>query len=300
MASYLNSRSLLPILCVALAISMPLKIRGGEIAVYWGQGDDGSEGTLAQTCQTGKYRYVIISFLFQFGYGQPPALDLAGHCDPPSGGCAGLSNDVRACQSNGVKVLLAIGGGAGNYGLASADEAQQLADYLWNNFLGGQSTSRPLGDASLDGVDFDIEQGSGAYYAQLGQSLKNFGQPVLLSAAPQCPYPDQFLGSAIDAGVFDFVWVQFYNNPPCQYSNGDDSGLRGAWFNNWANIPTGKLFLGLPASQDAAGGGFIPPEALISQVLPAIKSSSKYGGIMLWSKKYDDVSGYSAAVIGSV
>ena len=189
----------------------------------------------------------------------------------------------------------------GSYDLSSPDDAQQVADYLWNNFLGGQSGSRPLGDASLDGIDFDIEQGSGQYYEELGRSLKGFGQTVLLSAAPQCPFPDRLLGSAISSGIFDFVWVQFYNNLQCQYANGDASGLIAAWQNNWASVPAGKVFLGLPASPDAApSGGFIPPPALISEVLPTISSSPKYGGVMLWSKQYDDVTGYSAAIRGSV
>ena len=50
------------------------------------------------------------------------------------------------------------------------------------------------------------------------------------------------------------------------------------------DIPATKIFLGLPATPAAAGSGFIPACDLTSQVLPAIKDSSKYGGVMLWSK----------------
>ncbi|KAK6777338.1 hypothetical protein RDI58_024055 [Solanum bulbocastanum] len=38
--------------------------------------------------------------------------------------------------------------------------AREVATYLWNNFLGGKSSSRPLGDAVLDGTDLDIEGGT--------------------------------------------------------------------------------------------------------------------------------------------
>ncbi|XVF50922.1 hypothetical protein PTKIN_Ptkin04bG0142500 [Pterospermum kingtungense] len=53
-----------------------------------------------------------------------------------------------------------------------------------------------------------------------------------------------------------------------------------------------KLFLGVPA----AGSGYIPPSVLTSKILPVIKKSRKYGGVMLWNGYYDKVHGYSAAI----
>lgn len=107
----------------------------GGIAIYWGQ--SGKEGSLADTCATGRYQFVNVAFLSTFGNGQTPTINLAGHCDPSSNGCTGLSSDIQACQGQGIKVMLSIGGGAGSYYLASSDDAKQVADYLWNNFLGG-------------------------------------------------------------------------------------------------------------------------------------------------------------------
>ncbi|PKA55755.1 Acidic endochitinase [Apostasia shenzhenica] len=141
--------------------------QAGKIAVYWGQNDD--ESTLADTCASGDYAYVILAFLSVFGNGQNPQLNLAGHCDPSSNGCTGLSSDIETCQAQGVNVILSIGGGAGSYILASQDDARQVATYIWNNYLGGQSPSRPLGDAVLDGVDFDIEGGSPDHYDDLAR-----------------------------------------------------------------------------------------------------------------------------------
>ncbi|KAG2544242.1 hypothetical protein PVAP13_9NG837150 [Panicum virgatum] len=74
-----------------------------------------------------------------------------------SNACTNLTTDITFCQSKGVKVMLSIGGCAGGYSLNSQQDAFQLAQYIWNNFLGGHSNKRPLGDAVLDGVDFDIE-----------------------------------------------------------------------------------------------------------------------------------------------
>jgi hypothetical protein len=65
---------------------------------------------------------VDIAFLYTFGSGRVPRIDLAG-----------------------------------SYFLASSEDARIVATYLWNNFLGGHSSTRPLGDAVLDVIDFDIE-----------------------------------------------------------------------------------------------------------------------------------------------
>nr|DAD45703.1 TPA_asm: hypothetical protein HUJ06_003933 [Nelumbo nucifera] len=289
------ARPVVVLLSVVL-FSLVLRSQAGGIAVYWGQ--NGGEGSLGDTCATGNYQFVNIAFLVAFGNGQTPQLNLAGHCDPTSNGCTGLSSDIKACQSQGIKVLLSLGGGAGSYSLSSADDAQQVANYLWNNFLGGQSDSRPLGDAVLDGIDFDIEGGTTQHWDELAKALNGFGSKVYLSAAPQCPYPDAWLNGAIQTGLFDYVWVQFYNNPPCQYAGSADN-LISAW-NQWtSSVPNSQIFLGLPADSSAApSGGYIPPDTLVSQVLPSIRSSSNYGGVMLWSKFYDN--GYSSSIKNSV
>ena len=109
----------------------------GGIAIYWGQ--NGNEGTLSQTCATGKYSIVNIAFLNIFGNGQTPQINLAGHCNPAFNTCTVVSDGIRSCQSRGIKVMLSIGGGIGRYSLSSAMDAKNVADYLWNNFLGGKS-----------------------------------------------------------------------------------------------------------------------------------------------------------------
>lgn len=292
-----SSTSLLLMLLGALVIGS----HGGSIAIYWGQ--NGNEGTLADTCGTGNYEFVNLAFLSTFGNGQTPQINLAGHCDPYSNGCTGLSDDIRSCQGQGVKVMLSIGGAAGSYYLASADDAREVAKYLWNNYLGGQSSSRPLGDARLDGIDFDIEGGTSLHWDDLARDLSAYsskGKKVYLTAAPQCPFPDAWVGGALKTGLFDFVWVQFYNNPPCQYSSGEVANLEDAWKQWISSIHATKIFLGLPAAPEAAGSGFIPTGDLTSEVLPLLKNTNKYGGVMLWSKYYDDQTGYSSAIKNDV
>ncbi|XVE80146.1 hypothetical protein DITRI_Ditri14bG0115900 [Diplodiscus trichospermus] len=276
-------------------------IDAGSIAIYWGQ--NGNEGTLAETCATGNYDHVNIALLPTFGNGQIPMINLAGYCDPHSNGCTSLSSDIKSCQEKGIKVMLSIGGGAGSYYLASSKDARQVATYLWNNFLGGKSSTRPLGYAVLDGIDFDIEGGTNKHWDDLARYLSRYskhGKKVYLTAAPQCPFPDAWVGGALKTGLFDNVWVQFYNNPPCQYTPGDIEKLEDAWKQWITDVPATKIFLGLPASPEAAGSGFIPISNLTSQVLPSIKGSAKYGGVMLWSKYYDDHTGYSSATKNDV
>ncbi|KAE8797865.1 hevamine-A-like [Hordeum vulgare] len=212
MASDLFLAALL--ISVASLAGLAAGARAGGIAIYWGQ--NGNEGTLAQTCASGNYKFVNVAFLYTFGKGQAPLLNLAGHCDPAtSGSCTFVGADVRSCQRLGIRLV---------------------ARYLWENYLGGTSASRPLGDAVLDGVDFDIES-AGARTGRPARELKKYSgkgrehKKVYLAAAPQCPFPDASLGGlggALGTGLFDYVWVQFYNNPPCQYTTDSGVGQPGA------------------------------------------------------------------------
>lgn len=289
-----------PFLAFLLLIALFTASQAGDIVVYWGQ--NAGEGKLIDTCSTGKYRIVNLAFLSAFGNFKKPELNLAGHCTPSTGDCQKLTNSIRSCQSQGIKVLLSIGGGTRSYSLSSPDDARNVADYLWDHFLGGHADFRPLGDAVLDGIDFDIETGE-PHYVALAKRLSERsqgGQKVYLAAAPQCPFPDKKLNGALSTGLFDYVWIQFYNNPQCEYNTDNPNTFKGSWTQWLQSIPAQKFFVGLPASKAAAGNGYIPKEVLISQVLPFVKSSSKYGGIMLWDRFHDLKSGYSDTVKGSV
>ncbi|KAK6233504.1 hypothetical protein QUC31_005910 [Theobroma cacao] len=278
-----------------VAVALSKTSYAAFISTYWGQ--NLYEGTLKEACDTGIYEIINIAFLNVFGGGQTPSMNLAGHCDPPSGTCVIFGEQIRYCQGLGIKVLLSLGGAIGNYYLTSKDDAQSVADYLWETFLQGRTSPGPLGDATLDGIDFDIEGASNLYYDDLARFLKEKSESVYLAAAPQCIFPDYHLGAAIDTGLFDTVWVQFYNNPPCQYHDGNADDLLRSW-NQWdTSINVTHLFMGLPASDDAApSGGHIPADKLKSDVLPVIKKSAKYGGIMLWNRYYDKLSGYGASI----
>ncbi|KAF6147773.1 hypothetical protein GIB67_006746 [Kingdonia uniflora] len=134
-----------------LLLSLVVACNAGGIAIYWGQ--NGNEGTLAETCVTGNYAFVNVAFLPIFGNGQTPVLNLAGHCDPSINGCTGLSSDIKACQAN-------------------------------------------------------------LHWDDLARYLKGYnkrGKKVYLTAAPQCPFPDAWIGDALKTGFFDYVWVHIWD-----------------------------------------------------------------------------------------
>ncbi|KAG6804802.1 hypothetical protein H0H93_006664, partial [Arthromyces matolae] len=73
-------------------------------------------------------------------------------------------------------------------------------------------STRPFGTAVLDGIDLDIESGNSKYYDSFINQLRSHtdaaSKTYYLTAAPQCPYPDEFVGEALNAVAFDAVYVQ--------------------------------------------------------------------------------------------
>jgi chitinase len=83
-----------------------------------------------------------------------------------------LLSDIKTCQAKGKKIILALGGAAGSYGFTSDSQASGFADTLWNTFGAGNSSTRPFGDAVVDGFDLDIEGGSATGYAAMINQLR--------------------------------------------------------------------------------------------------------------------------------
>ncbi|GLJ32422.1 hypothetical protein SUGI_0652390 [Cryptomeria japonica] len=104
-----------------------------------------------------------------------------------------------------VKGLPSLGGGAGNYYLRNIIDAQNVASYLWDNYLGGHSNSRPLGDVVLDGIDLGIEGGTTEHWVSLVMYIMGYrgGKKVYVTAAPQCPFLDAYLGTSLMMSLFD-------------------------------------------------------------------------------------------------
>lgn len=138
-----------------------------KLVVYWGA--KLNTVSLDTVCSDPSYDIVNISFLsYFFAEGQFPRLaipslngssaaqKLAGAISLQDG--TSLIPAIQKCQANGKLVLLSMGGAAGyaDVRLSSNDQGAQVADTIWNLFLGGTKKPeiRPFGNVILDGVDF--------------------------------------------------------------------------------------------------------------------------------------------------
>ncbi|KAF8924106.1 glycoside hydrolase family 18 protein [Dissophora ornata] len=280
-----------------------------NVVNYWGQNSvssvGGTETDLVNYCQDDTVDVFVVAFVYQI-QNNMPVLNLANHCgDTFSNGllnCPKVGQDIKACQANGKKVIISVGGATGAYSLPDAASGQAFADNMWDTFLGGSSSTRPFGDAIVDGVDLDLESGSNAGYVQFiaslrtkfaAQSSKNY----YITSAPQCPYPDQATQAALASSWFDMVWVQFYNNYCGVQSYGTGNFNFDTW-NNWAtSVSLNKdvrILLGVPGGPGGAGSGVISASTL-NTILNGIKSYSNFGGVMMWDAGIAQQSGLAAS-----
>ncbi|KAG9321213.1 hypothetical protein KVV02_002125 [Mortierella alpina] len=303
-------------LCLNALLSAALILSAGAFNIhlddnlvnYWGQNSYGASGgdmrlwqkPLADYCQNSDGEDVLVlAFLHVFNSAQRglPRMDLSNQCNPTSVfpgtsllHCPQTGAGVKLCQSKGKAVILSLGGAAGAYGFSDDAEAKDFAHMIWNLFLGGSSTTRPLDDAVLDGVDLDIEGGSTAGYTAFVSELRSLyatdpKKQYYISAAPQCPFPDAYLGVTLQSAWVDMVFVQYYNNFCGTQSFGSPNFNFEQW-DTWAKTVSVnkavKIYLGVPASRTAANAGYVAPERLHA-IMDAVRCKySSFGGVMMW------------------
>ncbi|CAL5871604.1 uncharacterized protein PFLUO_LOCUS5857 [Penicillium psychrofluorescens] len=214
--------------------------------------------------------------------------------------CEQLASAIDTCKANGVKVILSLGGAFGAYSLLSQEESESIGQNLWEAYghTNINSVPRPFGDTFVNGWDFDIETSSGnQYYPYLINKLRsNFkSDPTntyYITGAPQCPIPEPYMQDMITNSKFDYLWVQFYNNPSCSITgvvNYVD------WVQNIANTSSAnaKIFLGVPASPLAATGTSSGAQYYVTlrDLTALVRRYSRYnafGGVMMWSAGFSD------------
>ncbi|KAF9354064.1 Chitinase 1 [Mortierella sp. AD094] len=275
---------------------------------YWGQNSYGASGgdmrlwqkPLSEYCQDGESEDVIaLAFLHVFNSATRslPQMDLSNQCSPSKAfpgtslrHCPKTGAGIKLCQSKGKAIILSLGGAAGAYGFSNDAEAKDFAHMIWNLFLGGSSAARPFDDAVLDGVDLDIEGGSSLGYPVFIAELRSLfatdpHKPYYISAAPQCPFPDAYLGATLQTAWVDMVFVQFYNNYCGNQAYGTFNFNFEQW-DTWAKTTSinknVKIYLGVPASKTATNAGYVTPERL-REIVDTIRCRySSFGGVMLW------------------
>lgn len=285
-----------------------------QSVVYWGQGRQ--ERDLSAYCEPSSgIDIVVLAFIYQWGNGQTipsgiigPTCYISPQGQPQN--CEALISSIKKCQSNGIKVILSLGGAVGSYSLSSVSEAEEIGQNLWDVYGNpAQKTSpRPFGDdIFVNGWDFDIEHnlGSSQYYSPLIKKLRsNFASDpshtYYITGAPQCPIPEPNMGIIIESAKFDYLFVQFYNNNnytvPCALPFNGNAPFN---YNNWTSFIStteskdAKLFIGVPASKLASNGNesgatyYITPEQL-AQLVGEYKSKTDFGGVMMWDAAQSD------------
>ncbi|KAJ2725423.1 Chitinase 2 [Coemansia sp. Benny D115] len=272
---------------------------------YYGQNSAGNQQTLRSYCQDSTEDLIVLAFMNGF---PNILLNFANACETTFPGssllhCPTIAEDIKYCQSQGKAVILSMGGASGAYGFSSDSQAVQFADTVWNMFFKGTAAQRPFDDAVLDGIDLDIEGGGGSGYAAFINQLRSHyasdpSRQYYIAAAPQCPYPDAYLGNVLNSAWFDMVYVQFYNNY---------CGLNAypSWFNfadwdNWAKTSSinknVKIYIGAPGSPSAASSGYVGGSTLAT-IYNAVRSQySSLGGIMTWDVSQSRTSGLASSI----
>lgn len=227
--------------------------------------------------------------------------------------------DITECQTTyGKTILLSVGGSTYTEGgFSTSAAAVTAATNIWSIFgpNTGASVPRPFGNAVVDGFDFDFEStvsNMPAFANQLRTvmtaSTASTGKSYLLTAAPQCPYPDAADGPMLAGSVyFDAIWVQFYNNycdmPSFTVGSSTQNNFNFATWDNWAKTvslnPNVKVFLGIPGNT-GAGAGY-ESGSLLASVISYCKGFSSFGGVMIWdaSQLYAN-SGFLAQVVSDL
>ncbi|KAI8319937.1 glycoside hydrolase, partial [Martensiomyces pterosporus] len=124
------------------------------------------------------------------------------------------------------------------------------------------------------------------------------GKAYYIAAAPQCPFPDAYVGSTLNSAWFDMVFVQFYNNY---------CGLNAypGWFNfgdwdNWAKTQSinkdVRVFIGAPGSPSAASSGYIDGSTLGKIYKDMLAKHTSLGGIMTWDVSQSRTSGIANTI----
>ncbi|KAK9439642.1 class III chitinase ChiA2 [Metarhizium brunneum] len=303
-------------LLASTSLAAPLAPRaprapGAQNVVYWGQNGGGvvENNDLAAYCTASSgIDIIVLAFLYQYGNGHTiPSGTIGQSCYiAPSGegqNCDALAKAIDTCRANGVKVLLSLGGASGAYSLTSQQEAEAIGQNLWDAYgkPGAGSNAavpRPFGNTSVDGWDFDIESnaGNGFYQFMIAKLRANFasdpGRKYLVTGAPQCPIPEPNMNEIITKAQFDYLWVQFYNNPGCSV----DGAINFAeWKSNVAGTPSAnaKIFIGVPASPlgatgTSSGARYYLEPGKLAALVGRYSSDPAFGGVMMWAAGFSD------------
>lgn len=307
-------------------------LAGGSGGGTGGTGGTGSTGTLPKHILTGywqnfdngapvlkvsdvpdQYDIIVLSFAdmdltkpggVTFNVDSTLASKLGGYTN------ADLIADIQAKHTKGKKVIISIGGEKGNVDLSSASPNV-------TNFV--DSMYGIITQFGLDGLDIDLENGMNV--ANVTNAVRQLQQKVgagfILTMAPQTidmqsnsTHYMQLYNNLKD--IMTVVNVQYYNSG-CMlgrdgvcYSQGTINFLTALSDLTLQWIAPSQFGLGVPATSNAAGGGYVSPTVLNNALnclatgtgCGTYKPVAKYPdirGAMTWAVNYDKSTNYALA-----
>ncbi|KAH7350951.1 glycoside hydrolase superfamily [Rhexocercosporidium sp. MPI-PUGE-AT-0058] len=279
-----------------------------NIAVYFGQTAITGTTSLEAQCADPNIDIVILAFVIsQLSGGIYPSVNFGAACGgqtdemrtqaPGLLSCPELAGNISTCQNTyGKKVLMSVGGATSQISFGGEDQARNFGDVLWNLFGPAGNIDdglRPFGDIEVDGFDIDKEDRQPAYFGTIATTLRSHyathtAKNYYLSSAPQCPFPDA--STPLDLLLLcDFVFVQFYNNPPCEIGSTGFAASVDQWSSaleasTMAVKP--RLYIGAPAFAEAGQSAYanIGSAEGMKGVAQSVKEMNvpNLGGVMFW------------------
>ncbi|WP_049578563.1 chitinase [Streptomyces sp. SBT349] len=278
---------------------------------YWHNFDNGS---VVQKLRDVSGEYDILAVSFAESTATPGQIDFT--LDPVLGYASEqeFKDDIAAKQAEGVSVIISVGGQNGNVTVNDPASAQAFAD----------STLGLMDEYGFDGVDIDLEHGINApYMTQAMEAIHaSAGDGLVYTMAPQTldmqttntPYFQLALNTR------DFLTVvnmQYYNSGSmlgCDgqvYSSGSVDFLTAlACIQLESGLAPSQVGLGVPASPNAAGSGYVSPD-VVTAALDCLTKGTRCGnfvpdqtwpglrGAMTWSVNWDAHSGDAwSSVVG--
>jgi chitinase len=257
--------------------------------------------------------YNIIAVAFANATGTPGAVDFS--VDSGLSSCLGgytdaqFTADIATVHGRGQKVIISVGGQNGAISVSDSASATNFA-----NSVHGLMTK-----FGFDGVDIDLENGvNPTSMATALQQLAGMSPGLIITMAPQT-IDMQSAGMAYFQlalnikNILTIVNTQYYNSGTMLgfdgkvYAEGTEdfeTALAAIQLEN--GLRPDQVGLGLPASGNAAGGGFVVP-SVVNSALSCLAKGTSCGsfvpprtypsirGAMTWSINWDASTGYNFA-----
>lgn len=285
-------------------------VREHTITGYWQNFDNGATN-LRLSAIPDAYGIVAVAF----ADAAPQAGAISFTLDPALTSALGgyskaqFIGDIATLKSQGRKVVISVGGQNGAISLPDAAAANAFASSTWSL----------MQEYGFDGVDIDLENAPNLVNmtSALRQLSSLAGDDFVLTMAPETIYvqPGGSYLALIDS-VSDIITVvntQYYNSGSMlgrdgkAYSSGTvdfQTALADILLDG--HLRADQVGLGLPASPQGAGSGYVAPSVVnaaydcltVGVNCGSYKPAAKYPtlrGAMTWSINWDAKNGYNFA-----